>query len=99
MSERYFRDASGGIRIVGDGTRPEELGIDTRSALEVPRLPEPYERWVGPRRGWVVSKAVKVRCERDAQLRDPNHVAALEERLARIEALLGAASGPEEGAP
>lgn len=52
---RFFRIGDM-IRTVPAGVRPESLGIDTRSALEVPRPPEPGEHWVGPNRGYVLSR-------------------------------------------
>jgi hypothetical protein len=88
VGERYFLDRSG-VRVVGAGVRPEAVGIDTRSVLEVPRPAYPGERWVGPRRGWVVSKVALAAIE-EAWLQhrrsDPAYVAALEERLAKLEA-------------
>jgi hypothetical protein len=84
---RYFFHA-GTVHKVPAGTRPEDAGVDSRMALEVSRLPRPYERWVGPARGWQVDKVVKARCERDAELRDPAYVERLEARLAALEAFL-----------
>lgn len=94
MAIRYFMQG-GSVRVVGEGIRPESIGIDTRAVLEVPRPPEAYERWVGPNRGWVVSEAVRARVEREVRLRDPNYIAALEDRLARLEAMLGLAPNNE----
>lgn len=86
----------GACRVVPDGVRPEELGIDTRSELEVPRLPVGAERWVGPSRGWVESKTAAAAAARH-HARDPERlletVAALAARVETLEAKMAAMDG------
>lgn len=62
---RWFKTGAG-LSLVPAGRLPEEMGIDSRMACEVPPAPHEWARWAGSRRGWVVTAKAAARYEAEA---------------------------------
>jgi hypothetical protein len=95
--EQWFKDADQ-VRFVPVGRLPEEVGVDTRMAVELPREPLFGERALGSGRLFMHSD---VRAQRfaDASRRSGNWHAEIERRLATLERLFAAAGDQETAAP
>lgn len=89
--DRWFKVGSG-LSLVPAGALPEEAGVDSRMACEVPAPPSDYARWVGQRRGWVVTARGRMRDEAAEQSRRGIElgVGGLLRRIEDLEARLAA---------
>ncbi|HVQ09519.1 MAG TPA: hypothetical protein VMS43_13895 [Allosphingosinicella sp.] len=91
-SRRQWIKIADQVRFVPAGRLPEDLGIDMRSAVELPREPAPFELFVGMSGRSHVHAARRAQHEEEARRNkrqwhdDMEHrVAALENRLSRME--------------
>lgn len=88
--DRFFKDWRGSCHVVPAGRRPEDCGIDTRMAIELPRLPREHERYVAGRFFLVRSSAERAEREARANTIGPvqllDMIEALQDRLALLEA-------------
>lgn len=78
------------VRFVPKGKIAEECDIDTRSAVELPGEPKPFERHFGTRGRFVVNRAARDAHVAEASRRRGDWHRETDARLAALEASLAA---------
>ncbi|MEA3033223.1 MAG: hypothetical protein QOH86_1239 [Sphingomonadales bacterium] len=85
----WWKAGHDSIKFVPPGKLPEELGVDPRVAIPLPREPQPFEHWYGMRTGWRLNAVARDREAAEAAHRTGTATSELQARAAAAEARLG----------